>query len=368
MGMIRFFLAVCVVFTHCPWHGSGDYFLLNGRNSVQIFFMISGFLISYVLKNNPGYQRSRTFYLGRAFRIYPIYWVVAGAALVLSVATHENPVAIIPHMPWGARIALIVSNALILGQDWIMFSGINNGHFVFSTNFMHSNPPVFFGLVLSPAWSLDVELSFYLLAPFILKKRARVVSVLAVSLALRLAFFFMRPDLVVSDPWTYRFFPFEISLFMLGALSQDLMLPWWAGLQKKSIYASYGTAFFIAAGASMFLIPGNEFYKSLFLFCSFFACLPLAFIFQNDHKWDSALGELSYPIYVSHLLVLMTLPRILRNIYHFSDLSVTLFCVFYAIILASLLNRFIARPLEIYRKKITRTRKYPIQFDLPRQN
>jgi peptidoglycan/LPS O-acetylase OafA/YrhL len=51
MGMLRTIFAISVVFVHSYGH-----VFVGGRNAVQLFYIISGFLISYVLvelKNIP---------------------------------------------------------------------------------------------------------------------------------------------------------------------------------------------------------------------------------------------------------------------------------------------------------------------------
>ena len=48
----------------------------GGRVAVQMFYAISGFLITYVLDNVKAYQSLRRFYENRALRIFPVYWAM----------------------------------------------------------------------------------------------------------------------------------------------------------------------------------------------------------------------------------------------------------------------------------------------------
>ena len=79
MGTLRTILALSVVFNHCSWHDG--FVFVGGRNAVQLFYMISGFLISHVLTHNPAYRNPFKFYANRALRLYPIYYAVAVMAL-----------------------------------------------------------------------------------------------------------------------------------------------------------------------------------------------------------------------------------------------------------------------------------------------
>jgi peptidoglycan/LPS O-acetylase OafA/YrhL len=60
-----------------------------GACGVQVFFIISGFLITHLLLkewNETGTINLRRFYLRRAFRIFPPLYVYLGVALVLTMA------------------------------------------------------------------------------------------------------------------------------------------------------------------------------------------------------------------------------------------------------------------------------------------
>lgn len=72
MGILRTLFAISVVFAH-----SYGYVFVGGRNAVQLFYMISGFLISYVIVEKKVYSRVINFYVNRYLRLYPIYIAVA---------------------------------------------------------------------------------------------------------------------------------------------------------------------------------------------------------------------------------------------------------------------------------------------------
>src|SRR5437763_1126907 len=80
MGSLRTIFAIAVVFSHCWPEGI---VFVGGRNAVQLFYIISGFLISFVLVEKKTYDRVRYFYLNRYLRLYPIY--ISTAAITLTV-------------------------------------------------------------------------------------------------------------------------------------------------------------------------------------------------------------------------------------------------------------------------------------------
>ena len=71
MGLLRTIFALSVVFSHL-----GIYTFVGARNAVQIFYIISGFLISYILVESKNYPNIKHFYFNRILRIYPIYYFV----------------------------------------------------------------------------------------------------------------------------------------------------------------------------------------------------------------------------------------------------------------------------------------------------
>ena len=184
--------------------------------SVQIFYMISGFLITHVLLSKPVYQRYGTFLKSRWVRIYPIYAVVA---LVSWASLHLLTSTGMPgwdSLPLQAKLLLMISNLLILGQDWVMFLTADEHGLVFTANFWKSSPKLYTYLLVQQAWSLGVELTFYLLAPFIVRRKSWVIGLLVAALALRVVL--LKMVVGWSDPWSYRFFQPSWRCFCWAAL------------------------------------------------------------------------------------------------------------------------------------------------------
>src|SRR5271170_207550 len=116
-----------------------------GWSGVDLFFVLSGFLIGGILldsRNSPRYFR--TFYLRRIYRILPIYytWVALYAAIV-AVGVYLLP----GRMPVAARDLGVVPVYVLFLQN------------------AFSSPSVFQAQWLGVTWSLAVEEQFYLFAP-----------------------------------------------------------------------------------------------------------------------------------------------------------------------------------------------------------
>lgn len=231
MGILRLIFALAVVFGH-SWLG-GPVFV-GGKNAVQLFYMISGFLISYVLVEAKSYATVVDFYKSRALRIYPVYAVVAVITLLaMFILGNSVFLDVYRNAPVTAGAFLAATNVFVLGQDWVMFLGVTGGKLVATGDFSDSEVLLYNGLLVPQAWTLGVELSFYALAPFVLRQRRRLFAMFALSVCVRLVLVAM--GIASEDPWRYRFFAAELSLFLLGALAHQFLLPMYLTLPAKRL-------------------------------------------------------------------------------------------------------------------------------------
>ena len=140
----------------------------NGWIGVDLFFVLSGYLITGILlrgKQTPHYYRN--FYARRALRILPAYYLVLIAACAGSVS---NPTM----LKWGSRW-------------WFVFFLAN-----FRQAFLSFWPsPALF----VPLWSLQVEEQFYLVFPFVVRN-LRSGRLWKVLVAIVLAVLVLRTSIV----------------------------------------------------------------------------------------------------------------------------------------------------------------------------
>lgn len=350
MGFLRTLLALSVVLDHLGG-GYADH-LVGGRLAVQLFYVISGFLISYVLTATDNYQGATgKFYANRFLRLFPIYLAVAALTLMAHVVSGGAFFRIYDALPFSAELFLVLANLLILGQDWLMFFGIEHSALVFTGNFAHSEVPLYQGLLVPQAWTLGVEMSFYLVAPFVLHSPRRLIALLAASLALRAVL--VATGIGMTDPWTYRFFPTELALFLAGSLSHQVLLPRYkAWTRRIHRLPELGTAMLCVYCLLHFSIGLNHNVRDALAVLLFAALLPLAFLFQSRHRLDKAIGELSYPIYICHSLVIMFFSWLLNEVEVHQPMLFAALVVTGCIGFSALLNGLIADPVERLRSRL----------------
>lgn len=347
MGLLRTLLAISVVFAH-----SYGFVFVGGKIAVQLFYMISGFLISFVLVEKRTYTTVKNFYFNRYLRLFPVYAVTAAATLLYFWRINYSPFfSTYQTSPLSATLILITSNIFIFFQDWVIFLDFKDGAYNIVSSLAQSSTKFYEGLLLPQAWTLGVELSFYLIAPFILLNRKLLIALLIGSLALRV--YLLSIGIGAEDPWSYRFFPTELTLFLAGAMSHQLLLPLYqkyllGNIKKLSNYATWGlfTLFTL-----YFIIPvENEGLKTIALLLTFFVLMPLTFIYQKHSKIDRWIGELSYPIYAIHILIILVASHQRYRFGEIDQLFFSIACVSLSIIASIALTKLVSDPVEKFRE------------------
>lgn len=357
MGALRFVLALSVVLWHVD--GIAGHMLIAGDVAVQTFYVISGFFMSMVLSEKyVGTGALRLFYGNRLLRIFGIYLPV----LILTVGVHLAVPAggqqayllwhpsLWPRFSLPTAALLVWGNLFIVGQDLCLFlSMAPTGQIYFAPDPV-SDPPLFLFFVVPPAWSLAVELAFYSIAPFILRRRlGLVLSVFALSLTARLIA--ARYDLR-DFPWSYGFFPFEIASFLLGAISYRL----WVAIRDSRIQERWpfvGTVALALAVVMLASVAGEKQYFLAWRLTCYLAVvllLPIIHAYTRLDPFDQMLGKLSYPLYLCHLTVIYICDRVaaMLRVMPAHALS-ALLDVALSIGAAALLVRFVEVPLDRYR-------------------
>lgn len=356
MGLLRFILALTVVVAHSqPLFG---FIFVGGKIAVQTFYMISGFYMALILNEKyVGSGSYKIFITNRFLRVFPTYWVVLvltiSMALIFYVVLGEgfrvdSYCKYISLVNIKSLLYITFTNVFIFGQDVVMFlkfGGID-GTLEFTANFNevdHHYPPVFNLLFVPQGWTLALELMFYLIAPFIVRKGIfKILLVIMASLILRFYIYSAGFD---YDPWTYRFFPVELTFFLSGSIAYKIY-GWYknASLQKWIYPFIFHFIITFTIFYQFVLLP----HKEMLYFIVLLPAIPAIFIYTQRASIDNYLGELSYPIYICHIFILnMTTYKLFEgeNKTKFYLLSICLTVLF-----SMLLVHLLIRPIEKFRQ------------------
>lgn len=132
--------------------------LPGGFTGVDIFFVLSGYLVSRSFSRNGGESLSATllsFYAKRTVRIFP-------ALLVCCIVTSIASIVLIPEA-WLSNSMETTASWATVGASNVALILTDDGYFAPRSEY---NP-------FTQTWSLGVELQFYLVIPFLLALQSR---------------------------------------------------------------------------------------------------------------------------------------------------------------------------------------------------
>lgn len=177
LNALRFFAALAVIITHIElsknsygiqncWASSKIVFNLGGLG-VYFFFVLSGFLITYLLmieKENTGTIDIKKFYMRRILRIWPLYF------LLVFIGFFILPMFETLHIPF-------------------LETSFHNNFYFNLALFLVMLPNLAFALFpavphIGHLWSIGVEEQFYVAWPFIVKKSNNLIKTLLVLIVI----------------------------------------------------------------------------------------------------------------------------------------------------------------------------------------
>lgn len=148
---LRFVAALGVIGVHFGLNclpGVLHQLAVNGATGVSLFFVLSGFILTYTYAESTGVVRggARAFWWARFARIYPVY--------LLGLVVGVGPLVWAPALPaYHPNSVLVAVSTIGLVQAWLPWV-----HYVWN----------------SPSWSLSTEAMFYALFPLLLPRLARL--------------------------------------------------------------------------------------------------------------------------------------------------------------------------------------------------
>lgn len=347
LDALRGLAAMCVVVQHSLEQLSpfwARFFLERfrlGEFGVVVFFLCSGFIIPASLER----QRSQAkFWIGRFFRLFPLYWVVLTAVLILHYAFDRYPLPP-EYLEHPVRSTLVnftmlqdfLSTPLALGQSWslayeLVFYGLVSAMFVMGVHrrsFAWSAGAFLLTMVVGTRHLPTEALNFF-------SGRTAVALVVALVVAIPFVWFRTRDAglqrwlalaltvasivLVLNRPETL-----STSMFFFGTLFFGTSLfRWSAGdlsSRRLALLAGLGVTAVVVMwtvgdvywGLPFGVTTGNyrtaEIVTYLAAFVVFFAALKWREI--RYPRFILYLGAISYSLYLTHAIPIYALTDVL---------------------------------------------------------
>ena len=329
---------------------AGEQFFSGGYVGVDVFFVISGFLIAGIIAReieNDSFSLVN-FYERRARRILPALFVVIGATLAAGWV-----------IAWPNNYIEIGESALAT----VFFS--SNFYFWQSTDYFATAAEY---RPLLHTWSLAVEEQFYIFFPLLLillatLPRTRLVAYLAAIFVISLA---MSVAWTVTAPGAaFYLAPVRAWELLVGVFLALNIFPIWSGRLLREVASIAGMALIfgsVIAFDSTTSFPG---------FAAMAPCFGTALIIQSgrgggphtlvfrilSHKGLVFFGLISYSLYLWHWPIL-AFSRSWLETAHLPR-AWSLACIIISVLMAAISWRFVERP---FRSKATFSRAGVFRF------
>jgi peptidoglycan/LPS O-acetylase OafA/YrhL len=329
LNTLRFIAAFLVVIHHAEslrqdhglqHHLKGFGLFQNGAHAVSFFFVLSGFLITYLLLKEREAKQDisvKQFYIKRIFRIWPLYFLMVIIGAIIQPYFIEWF-----HIPYKMPYTI--------GETWYYFLFFIPGlvNYFFGSN------------LLEPLWSIGVEEVFYLVwAPLFKWLKKHVLKLLLGVIAFKFILiglnqYWIAPHVTGSQPvWgvvSYLIRIHQFEAMAIGGLGAYMVFHFGEKINRSLVYSIPAQLFFyglilvfLLFGANIEYAGWHWFFESafgsailpnfLFLYLIIGVSVVDKNLFTLENRFFSYLGEISYGIYMFHLLILSQIIELLKG-------------------------------------------------------
>jgi exopolysaccharide production protein ExoZ len=318
---LRGLAALAVVYFHISLHynelgNTGWHLPVFGKEGVDVFFVLSGFIICYIAHIRP--KAPRVFMWDRIVRVVPLYWF------------------------YGA----LMTTMLILLPETVKSGQFDFTHIIASFLFIPYSHPIFseqYWPVVIPGWTLNYEMYFYFIffCSLYLSKGLRLTFVV-VTIGSLVALQFL-----LTMPYPLDFWGHTIVLeFLFGMLLAKIVIKYGVALNiKLSLLLSVLIGLFMYA----FLISYNS------LLISVGAALFVFWVIVINLKTKpfnasilKLMGDASYSLYLSHIFVIAVVSAVCKKLPFEHTVNGLIFIIlsfFLSIIIGVFSYKFIEKPI-----------------------
>lgn len=299
-----------------PNHYSFYLFKNSGKLGVGMFFVLSGFLITYLLlreRDGSGTVNIRSFYARRVLRIWPLYFLIVLGSTFVAPAfpslfgyRSEPPMSANYFAPRVALFMLVLPNLAI--------------------DFFNS------AYLCSPAWSIGVEEQFYILWPHVMRTRNwfqknKVIVLYGLGIVVMVGlcsfgYHLLIPPAEAKPVWSIIIVfmgQFRISLMLFGAAGATLLYyhhPFLMEWLFKSWVQVVGYTILLTMWLTGVQVPGCnlEVYGLFFGLLIFNVAGNPNTLVRLDNVLMDSLGRISYGLYLYHIPIVVVSINLLRHV------------------------------------------------------
>ena len=315
---LRGIAALLVVLSHIAWKniqagGSTMHWWHEaGTFGVDIFFIISGYIMVYITQNMHQKPHTIQIFLKKRFiRIIPLYWFYTLIALAIFIVIPE-------------RVNSAGGGTDILKSFFLLPLASNENY------------------LIGVGWTLHYEFLFYILFSFglLLSRKAGNILVASAIIFLVLCSIFIPKEGMNYIFYTFFndiFIEFALGMFLYFLLLKIKHIHWVISL--GSIILGILSFYYLHTGGSFTGIHHIDTGTSAFFIC--FGMLSLEYFWKKrECKLLTTLGNASYSIYLLHPFILVAVVIISSKLEHILPLTESLLII--VMLISSLVGGYIS--------------------------
>jgi len=289
-GTLRLILAFLVVLSHAEIYLKvpGFYWFSQGAAALVGFFLLSGYLMKliFIQKYQNKLNNCGKFWIDRWLRIFPHYYFYLIIIILWILLSHFSQLNW-ETLPILAHITVLPLNFVNL-IPMQMLKGWT-----------------YWALIIPQAWTLASEFQFYLILPFLLRRRWLEIIALVISLGI---FIMASFGILPTEAFGYRLLAGNLFIFITGSLIYDIRF---SNNAKISKYVVSTTWLGLVVLAIILKISGNlQVPLNGPVILGFLILVPIIWLLsgiKNRRNWDDFFGNLSYGVFLNHYWLIWVL-------------------------------------------------------------
>lgn len=256
---------------------------------------------------------------------------------VLIPTGHHNPIKLFMEVAQNHKINTLayagMSNLTIFGSELSRLSCLDTQYSIKLLSGCAANSTGAHNLLFIPqAWTLAIEIFFYLIAPFVCLKLSRSIGLLAI-IQFSQIIFGDHFGIINNESFT----PIQLKYFLIGAIANLLI----SRFEGKLYYKNASSVIILLA---IFTVANwSENYILLAMLTSMFLMIRIN---QKEGKFSRYIGQFSYPLYLVHYPLAKYFEDHLEYKYQFIVTATASFLFSYILIIG------IVNPTEKMRSKV----------------
>lgn len=274
-----------------PFYNILKKFYNSGYYGVELFWCISGFIMSYIYLSHSKKVSAKQYFTNRFSRLYPLHLLTLIFVFLLQIISKE------------------------LTNNYQIFFGNDLYHFILNLLFISGWGFEKTASFNQPIWSVSIEIIIYIFFYFLINSIKNYKFILLTILYVILLIF--------------NKFIFSNSIFNAGAFFVSGIMVYYLFYQKKNLF------YYLLIPLFFFNIIGNF---KIYAFCPFMIMIFLLiekYLNEKIKKISSFLGNLTYSLFLIHFPITLII-LIMQGVLEFSNdiyFSYNFFFFYFAILI-----------------------------------